>query len=128
MSAGRPHVTPELVTFAAVLTILLGLVGAIGYLWSQPRAPATLTVELVGDDRLVGTQRYVTAQVANSGDETAEAVQVIAEMIVDDEVLATGEQFVDFLSGDETEEIVFIFDSGPPDVRIELRVAGYTVP
>ncbi len=47
---------------------------------------------------------------------------------MDGEVVADGEQVVDFLSGGETQEIVFVFDTTAPDPEILLRVASYTVP
>lgn len=129
MTPGPLGGTPERVTFAVAVVILLGLAGGIGYLWIQPREPAIVTVEQVGPLRSSGTQRYVTGEVRNSGDETAEAVQVVAEVTVDGEVVAEGEQLVDFLSGGETEEVVFVFDDGgSPNVEPELRVASYTVP
>jgi uncharacterized protein (TIGR02588 family) len=98
------------------------------YLWIQPRQPPSVTVAMVGDVRLVGSQRYLTGEVRNGGDETAEAVQVIGELTIDGEVVAAGEQFIDFLSGGETEEIVFIFDRAAPEAETSLRVASYKSP
>lgn len=69
--------------------------------------------------------RGITAEVTNDGDETAEAVQVHAELNVDGEVVAEGEQIVDFLSGGETEEVVFVFSDVPAGADIELRVASF---
>jgi len=128
MSPSRQRQAPERVTFAVVAAILLTLAGAIGYLWVQPREPANVTVELADDVRRTGTQVYLTGEVRNSGDETAEAVQVVAELIVDGEVDANGEQVVDFLSGGETEEVVFIFEQVPPEAEPRARVASYTSP
>lgn len=126
MSGSRLRATPELVTFAVVAAILLALAGAIVYLWVQPREPAIVTVELVGETRRSGSQVYLTGEVRNSGDETAEAVQVIAELIVEGEVVADGEQVVDFLSGGEAEEVVFIFDPASPQAEPRARVASYS--
>lgn len=108
--------------------VLLAVAGAIGWLWLQPRDPAQLNVGRPEVVREVDGHRYVSAEVKNDGDETAEAVQVVAELSVDGEVVADGEQVVDFLSGGETQEIVFVFDTGPPDAEILVRVASYTVP
>jgi uncharacterized protein (TIGR02588 family) len=66
--------------------------------------------------------------VTNQGDETAENVQVRAEVNVEDEVVAEGEQVIDFLSGDETEEVVFVFDELPANAEVELTVASFKVP
>lgn len=108
--------------------VLLALAGAIGWLWLQPRDAAQLNVGRPEVLRQVDGQRYVSAEVRNDGDETAEAVQVVAELSVDGEVVADGEQSVDFLSGGETQEIVFVFDTVAPDAEILVRVASYTVP
>ena len=118
----------ERMVVAVAGAILLALAGAIGWLWLQPRYPAQLKVGRPEVLRQVGGQRYVSAEVRNDGDETAEAVQVVAELSVDGEVVADGEQVVDFLSGGETQEIVFVFDTMAPDAEIHLRVASYTVP
>ncbi len=122
------RLTPELVVFAAAVAVLLALAGAIVVLWVQPQEAPSVTVEVVGDVRLVGSQTYMTGEVRNSGDETAEAVQVIGEMTLDGEVVAAGEQVVDFLSGGETESVVFIFDLTMPEADGRLRVASYKVP
>lgn len=128
MSSGRLRVTPERATFAVTAAILLALAGAITSLWIQGREPASVTVERVGGVRQAQGQSYVTGEVRNVGDETAQAVQVIAELSVGGEVVAEGEQSVDFLSGGETEEIAFIFERTAPQADIELRVASYKVP
>lgn len=108
--------------------VLLAVAGAIGWLWLQPRDPAQLHVGRPEVLRQVGGQRYVSAEVRNDGDETAEAVQVVAELSVDGEMVADGEQVVDFLSGGETQEVVFVFDTMEADAEILLHVASYTVP
>ncbi len=128
MRASRLGATPERVTFAAAAALLLALGAAIGFLWVQERDPVRLTVDLVGDVRVVEGQSYLTARVRNAGDETAEAVQVIAELTVDGEVIADGEQHIDFLSGGEAEEVVFILDETAPGAGADLRVASYKVP
>jgi len=128
MSPTRRRLTPERMTFAVAVAVLLALGGAIVVLWVQPREAPNVTVEVVGDVRLVDGQSYVTGEVRNTGDETAEAVQVIGELTADGQVVAAGEQFIDFLSGGEAEEVVFIFDSAAPDAESRLRVASYKVP
>lgn len=120
--------TPERVIFAAAAAILLAIAGSIVWLWLQDRDPAIVTVEQVGVARAEGSQTYVTGSVHNDGDETAEAVQVTAELTVDGEVAAEGEQSIDFLSGGETQEIVFIFEAVESEGEIEMRVASYTIP
>jgi uncharacterized protein (TIGR02588 family) len=128
MTASRPRLTPERAAFAAASSILLGIGGAIALLGVQAREPARLTVELVGDVRVVESQSYLTAQVRNEGDETAQAVQVVAQLTAEGEVIADGEQLIDFLSGGEVVEIVFILDESAPDAETGLRVASYRIP
>ncbi len=128
MTASRPRLTPERAAFAAASSILLGIGGAIALLGVQAREPARLTVDLVGDVRVVDSQSYLTAQVRNAGDETAQAVQVVAQLTAEGEVIADGEQLIDFLSGGEVVEIVFILDESAPDAETVLRVASYRIP
>src|SRR5688572_21118850 len=118
----------ERVVVAIAGAVLLAVAGAIGWLWVQPRDPAQLSVGPPELLREVDGRRYVSAVVRNDGDETAEAVQVVAELNVGGEVVADGEQVVDFLSGGETQEVVFVFDTTAPDAEILVRVASYTVP
>jgi uncharacterized protein (TIGR02588 family) len=114
--------------FAIATAIILVLAGAIGWLWAQPSDPAHVTVQRLGEARVVDGQSYYTAEVSNHGDETAEAVQIRAELIAEGEVVAEGEQIVDFLSGGKTEELVFVFADVPRGAQIELRVASFKVP
>jgi len=128
MSERHPMSTAERVTFTVAIGILVVLAGSIVWLWAQPREPAIVTVAPSGDRRVTDSQTYVTARVRNSGDDTARAVQVRAELTVDGKVVAEGEQTIDFLSGGESEQVVFVFDVTDPDALVDLRVGGYVVP
>lgn len=123
-----PTTTAERTTFAAAATILLTLTGTICFLWVQPREPAALTVVQAGETRVVDGRSYVTAEVRNTGDETAQAVQISAELKLGAEVLAEGEQTIDFLSGGESERAVFIFEEVAPGAQVELRAASFLLP
>jgi uncharacterized protein (TIGR02588 family) len=127
-AARRTRTTAEWVVFALASSVILVLAGAIAVLWTQPYDPAQVSAKRVGEVRVVGTDSYVTAEVTNDGDETAEAVQVQAEMTVDGNVMGEAEQIVDFLSGGETEEVVFIFSDVPAGAEIEVSVASFKVP
>jgi uncharacterized protein (TIGR02588 family) len=116
------------VVFGVAAGIVAALAIAIGWLWLQPYDPAHITVQQLGSSRVVATQTYISAEVTNEGDETAENVQVHAEMKVDDEVVSEAEQIIDFLSGDEAEEVVFVFADMPPNAEVELTVASFKVP
>jgi uncharacterized protein (TIGR02588 family) len=127
-AARRTRTTAEWVVFALASSVILVLAGAIAVLWTQPYDPAQVSAKRVGEVRVVGTDRYVPAEVTHDGDETAEAVQVQAEMTVDGNVMGEAEQIVDFLSGGETEEVVFIFSDVPAGAEIEVSVASFKVP
>jgi uncharacterized protein (TIGR02588 family) len=116
------------VVFGVAAGIVAALAIAIGWLWLQPYDPAHISVQQLGSPRVVATQTYISAEVTNEGDETAENVQVHAEMKVDDEVVSEAEQIIDFLSGDEAEEVVFVFAHMPPNAEVELTVASFKVP
>ena len=128
MSERHSMSTAERVTFVVAVGILVVLAGSIVWLWAQPREPAIVTVAPSGDRRVTDSQTYVTARVRNTGDDTAEAVQIRAELTVEGEVVAEGEQTIDFLSGGESEHVVFVFDVTEPDALVDLRVGGYAVP
>ncbi len=128
MKLSRLLPTPERVTFVAAVAVLVGVAGGIVLLWVQPRDEATLRVEQTGEVRVVDGQSYLTATVSNTGDVTAEAVQVVAELLVDGEVITSGEQVVDFLSGGEAEEVVFVLDGSAPEAETKLRVASHKDP
>ena len=120
--------TAEWAVSAIAGAILLTVAGAIGWLWVQPREPALVNVSAPEVSRRSDGRSYASAEVRNDGDETAEAVQVVAELTVDGETVADGEQIVDFLSGGETHEVVFVFDDMAPEAEVLLRVASFTVP
>jgi uncharacterized protein (TIGR02588 family) len=124
----RTRTRAEWVVFAVATAIILALAGAIGWLWAQPYEPATVTAQAVDARRVEGNQTYFSVEVTNHGDETAQAVEVRAALTVDDEVVAEGDQTLDFLSGGRKETVVFVFDDVPPEARIALRVASFKVP
>jgi uncharacterized protein (TIGR02588 family) len=55
-------------------------------------------------------------------------VQIIAELEIDGEVVESGEQQIDFLSGGEAETGAFIFSKNPQQGTLKLRAASYTLP
>lgn len=66
--------------------------------------------------------------IQNTGGDTAQTVQIIAELTVDGDVVEDGEQQIEFLSGGETEEGAFIFTTDPASGELTLHVASYTAP
>jgi uncharacterized protein (TIGR02588 family) len=127
-NASKTSIRPEWVTFAIASLIVLSIVGLV--LWTgftQDDRPPILSI--AGSEvREARGQFYVPFKVTNIGGGTAESVQVIGEFRSNGEVLESGEQQFDFLSGGETEEGAFIFSRNPQTGEIILRVASYKLP
>ncbi|MEY2977828.1 MAG: TIGR02588 family protein [Prochlorotrichaceae cyanobacterium] len=108
------------------LAILIGLVIYADFL-NQDRPPI-LTVEIVEPFRAVEEQFYVPFTVANEGGESAEAIQIVAELRLNGETDETGEQQIASLSGGETVQGSFVFSHDPSQGDLILRVASYREP
>ncbi|MEO0375683.1 MAG: TIGR02588 family protein [Cyanobacteria bacterium P01_A01_bin.17] len=109
-----------------VLSIIVGLVV---YLWvsdhkHQPPILQVTTAEI----RKTAEQYYVPFTVANAGGNTAESVQVIAELRIDGTIVEAGEQTINFLSSQEKVEGAFIFTQDPQQAHLTVRVASYKKP
>lgn len=126
----RPPRSPaEWLTFSIALLILTSVVGLVGYQWiTQKHEPAVLSVTRKNEIQRSPGQFYVPFSVTNSGGETAELVQVIAELRINGKVEETGEQQIDFLSSGETEEGAFVFSRNPSEGEVVVRVASYKLP
>ncbi|CAA9570269.1 hypothetical protein AVDCRST_MAG81-1654 [uncultured Synechococcales cyanobacterium] len=117
----------EQTTFGIALAILATISGLVLYDWlSAKKQPSVLTVRNQPVQAVQG-QFYLPFEVTNTGGETAESVQVLAELRINGEVEA-GEQQVDFLSGGETESGAFVFSRDPRQGELKLRVASYKLP
>ncbi len=115
----------EWVSFAVASTILLAVAVTIGVIWAQPSRPPEIAVTMVGEPRPAGSSVYVTAEVANSGTETAEDVQILAQLTEAGEPLQVGEQAVAFLAGGATEQVVFVIDASFDLSSLALSVQSY---
>jgi uncharacterized protein (TIGR02588 family) len=119
----------EWVTFAVAALILAAVAGLVIYDWfATPMTPPVLAVSQSGAVERVGDQYRIAFEVRNDGGDTAEAVQVIAELQRDGEIVADGEQQIDFLSPGESEEGAFLFGEDPASGELTLRVASYKEP
>jgi len=117
----------EWTTFGIALVILATIVGFVLYDWlSAKKQPPVLEVRSE-PTRVAQNQFYVPFKVTNTGGDTVEMVQVTAELRVKGEVEA-GEQQIDFLAGDETEEGAFVFSRDPRQGELILRVGSYKLP
>jgi uncharacterized protein (TIGR02588 family) len=118
----------EWITFAIASLIVAVLVGLVVFSWLiQAEQPPVIVIQPSSDIRVESGQFYVPFTVTNTGGATAEAVQVIGELRLDDR-LETGEQQIDFLSKGEQEEGAFVFSRDPRQGDLRLRVASYKLP
>jgi uncharacterized protein (TIGR02588 family) len=119
----------EWTTFSIALLILAAIVGLIIYKWvTQQNRPPVLSVTPNPEIREVPGQYYVPFSITNTGGETAESVQVIAELSINGEVKESGEQQIDFLASGEKEEGAFVFSRDPRGGELDIRVASYKLP
>lgn len=119
----------ELVTFGIALLILAIIISLVGYIWlNEDDKPPILLVSQKQTIREVEGQFYVPFEIVNSGGETAESVQIVAELQIAGKVVETAEQQIDFLSSREKEEGAFIFTQNPRQGKLVVRVASYKLP
>jgi uncharacterized protein (TIGR02588 family) len=119
----------EWVTFAIASSILATLVGLVIYSWlTKKQEPPIISVTRNAAIREQKGQFYVPFEVANTGGETAESVQIIAELRVKGEVVESGDLQIDFLSSGETEAGAFIFSRDPSQGELSVRSSSYKLP
>ena len=124
-SKGR---TPaEWLTFAvsaAVLLVVMALVALQIPTEDKPPLPVA-RIASFGEQR--GEFYVVVVEVENRGDATAENIQVSASLETD-EGTVEGDQTIDFLAGEETHEVEFLFEDNPSSGELDVRVTGYGIP
>ena len=124
-----PRSPAEWTTFSIALFIVAAIVGLVIYKWvTQKNQPPVLSISSPSEIREAPGQFYVPFSVTNTGGETAESVQVIAELRVNGEVEEGGEQQIDFLASGEKEEGAFVFSRDPREGELVVRVASYKLP
>lgn len=117
--------TAEWVTFAIACVVLGLVVGAIASLriGGKPSPPAFNVSPIPAREQ--GGRFHVRAMVENTGDETAENVQVVAELQTGTEAPVEAEQTIDFLSGGDQEEVEFVFADDPRSGALEIEVRSF---
>ncbi|MDZ8029356.1 MAG: TIGR02588 family protein [Nostoc sp. SerVER01] len=119
----------EWVTFSVASFILAIIVSLVVYTWlNEKNQPPVISVSRKETIREINGQFYVPFEVANTGGDTAESVQIIAELVIDGKVAESGEQQIDFLSSREREEGAFVFSQNPRQGKLNLRIASYKLP
>jgi uncharacterized protein (TIGR02588 family) len=125
----QPSSTAEWVSLAVAAALLMGVIGSVGYLWAsdQQRQPPILAVSR-SEVRQSAGQYYVPFEITNAGGETAESVQVIAELQINGITVESGEQIIEFLSSREKVGGAFVFSRDPQLGTLVIRVASYQDP
>lgn len=119
----------EWVTFSVASFILAIIVSLVVYTWlDDENQPPILSVSQKETLREIDGQFYLPFEIVNTGGETAESVQILAELEINGKVVETGEQQIDFLSRGEKEEGAFIFSKNPRQGKLTLRVSSYKSP
>ena len=123
----RPaRTSAEWTTFVVAVVILLAVIAAIVAEALRHHDPAQPVATHERTER-VGGDFHVIVLLENRGDKPAEAVQVAASLEVDGET-TEADQVVDFLAGDDEEELVFVFGDDPDEGKLTVEVTGFTVP
>lgn len=124
-----PRSTAEWVTFGLSSLILGAIAGLVVYSWATEHdRPPTLEVRQTDAIRQENGQFYIPFEVVNTGGQTAESVQVIAELRKNNQVEASGDLQIDFLAQNETETGAFVFKQNPRNGELTLRIGSYKVP
>lgn len=124
-----PRSLAEWLTFALSALVLIGLVGLIVWDWqvNQNRPPA-FAVEVTDIVRVDHGRFYVPFAITNTGGRIARTVQVTAALTLPGGEAETGEQQIDFLSGQERKQGSFVFTHDPQQGELVMRVASYSEP
>ncbi len=117
----------EKVSFALSLFIVGIIVALVCYLWITGDTNPPILSVTTSQIRQVNQEYYVPFTVTNSGGETANAVEIVGELAIAQEV-ETGMQQIDFLSRQETRSGEFIFSRDPQQGELTVRVASYQQP
>ena len=118
----------ERISFFISLALVAGVLGAVGYLWMRDRTQSPPVLAIETQIELRQDKYYVPFVVTNTGGETAEAVQIIAELRVNGVLVEWGDQQIDFLSNEEEAEGAFVFTRDPSGGDLTVRVASYKLP
>lgn len=124
-----PRSAAEWMTFS-VASVLLGIIaGLVIYSWATERdRPPSFSLSRTEPIRRENNQFYIPFEIVNTGGETAESVQVVAELKRNGRVEETGDLQIDFLASDEREKGAFVFTQNPQGGELVLRVSSYKVP
>ncbi len=118
----------EQISFAIASMILIGVLGGAGYLWVRKHNSLPPTLEITSATEYRQGKYYIPFTVKNTGGETAESVQVIAELRIERTLVEWGDQHIDFLSSQEEATGAFVLTHDPALGTLTVRVASYRNP
>jgi uncharacterized protein (TIGR02588 family) len=119
----------EKVSFGISLAILGFVLALIIYTWiTGDNKPPILNAKVSESIYQENNQFYVPFIVTNTGGKTAESVEVQAKLTLQEEIIETGTQQIDYLSGGEEESGSFIFTHNPNGGQLQIRVASFKLP
>lgn len=119
----------EKASFSISLAILGFILALVIYTWiTGDNGPPILNAKIDGIITQHNNHFYVPFVVTNTGGKTAQSVEVSAQLILQEQILETGSQQINYLSGGETESGAFIFSRNPNLGRLEIRVASFKLP
>ena len=127
MSTREGRTGAEWATFGLSCLILLILIALIAGQMSRDTADAAPIAHQDGPVRVVRGQHFVDVEVTNEGDVTASNVQVNATLMIDG-ATTTADQTIDFLSGGEVKDLVFVFADAPSNGTLDIVVSSFGVP
>ncbi|MGB3295925.1 MAG: TIGR02588 family protein [Phormidesmis sp.] len=119
----------EWITLTICTVVLAAIVALVLYDWQFNRnLPPAFQVEINQTVRFTEGRYYVPFTLRNTGGRIARTVQVIAELHTADGDDESGEQQVDFLSGNERKQGGFVFEHDPQAGELVVRVASFGLP
>jgi len=119
----------EKVSFSISLFVVGIIISLIAYTWiTGNNNPPILSVTTGSNIRHIEQQYYVPFTVENSGGETVESVEIVAQLLFDNQARETGSQQVNFLSRQEQRKGEFVFTRNPSQGELKIRVASYKLP
>lgn len=127
-SPSRTRSAVEFVSFLIAFGLVLATLGLAGFLWIRDRNRTPPILEVTSRIESRHGKYYVPFTVTNQGGQTAAAVQVVAELRLNGELVEWGEQEIDFLSSQEEVEGAFIFSQQPTATNLTVRTASYQRP
>lgn len=124
-----PRSAAEWTTFGIASLVLSVVAGLVVYSWATDGSrPPVLTISRPEPVRSENNQFYIPFEIVNNGGETAESVQVIAELKRNNEVEETADLQIEFLAENEREKGAFVFTQNPENGELILRVGSYKTP